>query len=103
MENKKIIIELLQSALAGKLDPSSNFNPQFLAEAIESKILLNLPIGEFSAKKADAIKEAIRSQVSDLDSSMDSELKALDKEEKLFANFLKGKLTAYSEVLDILK
>jgi hypothetical protein len=27
----------------------------------------------------------------------------LDKEEKLFANFLRGKITAYHEVKDLLK
>jgi hypothetical protein len=34
---------------------------------------------------------------------MNDELNKLTKEEKLFGNFIRGKLTAYAEVLDILK
>jgi len=34
---------------------------------------------------------------------MEVELKKLDKEEKLFANFLRGKITAYQEIIDLLK
>ena len=41
MENnraREIIISILQNALTGELDPSSNFKPQDVADAIAVKI-----------------------------------------------------------------
>jgi hypothetical protein len=100
MNEKNIIIELLQSSLAGKLDPSVNFRPQFLADAIIQKINFNQPIDNWVNLNS---VEKIKIGIAALDASMLDELNKLTKEEKLFGNFLRGKLTAYAEVLDILK
>ena len=102
MNEKDTIIEILQSYMTGKLDPSSNFNPQFLADSIVQKIEFNKPIGEIGWLKLNETRTKLNEAIGALDASMKAEMKLLKPEEKLFANFIRGKLTAYAEILDIL-
>lgn len=100
--NKDIIIEVLQMGLAGKLDPSVNFNPQFLADAIVKKLELSAPIDDFSSQRT-VVKNKAFKEIEKLEKNMNTELKLLKMpEENLFANFLRGKITSYDEVKEIL-
>ena len=102
-EEKTIIIEALQSYMAGKLDSSTNFNPQFLADSILKKIQLNKPIGEIGWEKLSELRMKLNEGIQVLDDDMRKELEILKVDEKLFANFLRGKLTAYAEIMDLLR
>ena len=101
-EEKNIIIELLQTSLMGKLDPSTNFSPQALADALITKIDFNRPISEAGWTKLNETRTKLNEAIFVLDASMKAEMKLLKPEEKLFANFIRGKLTAYAEILDVL-
>ena len=98
---KNSIIALIQTYAAGKVNPG--FSPQALAEAISQQIKFNQPIDIFSANKNKDVVQKVRQGLSKLKKEMAEELKKLDKDEKLFANFLKGKITAYQEIRDLLK
>jgi hypothetical protein len=99
--NKDSLITLIQIYATGKV--TSNFSPQILAEAISQKVDFEKPIDIFSANKNRDVIRKLNKGVRALKTDMEAELKKLDKEEKLFANFLKGKITAYQELLDLLK
>ena len=100
-QEKLALVTLIQVYATGKVN--NFFSPQVLAEAISEKIDFEQPIDIFSANKnREAIKNA-KKQIRALKKDMEEELKKLDKEEKLFANFLRGKITAYKEVLDLIK
>ena len=99
--NKDTLIPLIQVYATGKVN--SNFNPQALAEAISEKVDFDQPIDIFSANKNRNVIRKLSKGVQDLKKEMESELKKLDKEDKLFANFLRGKITAYQELMDLLK
>jgi hypothetical protein len=105
-EEKNIIVEVLQTYLAGKLDPSTNFNPQVLAEALIQKIDFNRPINELGWEKVKAYKERLNESIISLDTEMKTELGKLDlnkPEEKLLANFVKGRIESYEEIADLIK
>ncbi len=99
--NKDVLISLIQIYATGKVN--SEFSPQILAEAISKQVDFNQPIDIFSANKNKEVVKKVRQGLSKLKKEMESELKKLDKEEKLFANFLRGKITAYQEIRDLLK
>lgn len=99
--NKDSLITLIQIYATGKV--TSDFSPQVLAEAISKKVDFDQPIDIFSANKNKDVLRKLRGGVRSLKKDMDGELKKLDKEEKLFANFLRGKITAYQELMDLLK
>jgi hypothetical protein len=99
--NKDNLITLIQIYATGKVN--SGFSPQVLAEAISQKVDFDQPIDIFSANKNRDVVRKISAGVRKLKSEMEGELKKLDKEEKLFANFLRGKITAYKELIDLLK
>ena len=103
MTEKDIIIEVLQSYMVGKVDPSSNFRPQDLADALVKKIDFSKPINESSWNKFNSLRTKLNEGIQVLDEDMKKELEALKIDEKLFANFLRGKLTAYAEIMDLLK
>lgn len=96
----EIIIEVLQDALRGHLDPSSNFNPQNVASAITSKVEFEKT---YNNTKSDAIAGTLIDKIVSYAASMESELSIVNPEEVIFANFLRGKITAYNEVLDLIK
>ena len=98
---KDLLIDVIQSYAIGKVN--SDFSPQALAAAILKKVDFNKPISEISASRNRDILRTFRQGISDFKNSMDSELKKLNKEEKLFANFLRGKITAYQEVKNLIK
>jgi hypothetical protein len=94
---KEIIVSVLQIALTGKLDPSSNFKPQDVADAIENKINFGKCYNDI---KNDKILSNIIDDITNKKNEMKKELENLNKDEKLLINFLLGKLTAYDEILE---
>jgi len=98
---KDLLIGLIQTYATGKV--TNGFSPQILAEAINQKIDFTQPIDIFSANKNRDVVRKLTRGVKALKKEMEGELKKLDKEEKLFANFLRGKITAYQEIIDLLK
>ena len=99
--NKDTLITLIQIYATGKVN--SGFNPQVLAEAISKQVDFDQPIDIFSANKNKEVVRKTRQGLSQLKKEMEIELKKLGKDEKLFANFLRGKITAYQEIKDLLK
>jgi len=99
--NKDTLITLIQVYATGKVN--SGFNPQVLAETISQRVDFDQPIDIFSANKNRDVIRKLSNGVRALKKDMEGELKKLDKEEKLFANFLRGKITAYQELMDLLK
>lgn len=96
----QIIVEVLQECLKGQLDPSSNFNPQNVAAAISTKVEFEKT---YSDTKGDAIAGTLIDKILDYMHTMESELATSNPEETMFANFLRGKIAAYNEVLDLIK
>lgn len=94
---KEIIVSILQTALTGKLDSSSNFRPQDVADAIENKINFGKCYNDI---KNDKILSNIIDDITNKKNEMKKELENLNKDEKLLINFLLGKLTAYDEILE---
>lgn len=102
MENraKQIIVEILQAALAGKIDTSTNVNPQHIADAIAAKVVFEKTYSTYN--KDEVIGKLIDEIVSYHD-EMKGELDKIDiEEERLLKNFMLGKLAAYNEVLDLI-
>lgn len=99
--NKDTLITLIQIYGTGKVN--SEFSPQALAEAISKQVDFDQPIDIFSANKNRDVVRKVRQGLSQLKKEMEIELKKLGKDEKLFANFLRGKITAYREIRDLLK
>jgi len=93
----KIILELLQKSLAGKIS-DNDFNPNFLAEAIEARINFEKPYHEI---RNDLLIEGIKESLVLLENEMNEELN-VNKENKLLCNFIRGKLTAYMEIFDVI-
>ena len=103
MTNKEtILIELLQDSLKGKIDPSINFNPKFLAEAILEKLNLNETFKERNLKNVNESIESFRKMIDDVDKDMDLELDKLDSSEKMLANFIRGQKTACEKLKESL-
>lgn len=96
----QIIVEVLQECLKGQLDPSSNFNPQNVAAAISTKVEFEKT---YSNTKGDAVAGTLIDKITSYISTMESELTLINPEELIFANFIRGKITAYNEVLDLIK
>lgn len=96
----QIIVEVLQNALAGQLDPSSNVNPQFIAEAISSKVVFEKA---YEHERMDEAFGALIDAIVKTKDFTEGELNRLNPNEKLLANFLRGKITSYEEVLGLIK
>jgi len=101
--DQAVVVELLQSALAGKIDPSSNFNPQLLAEAIVTKLNFNLSPIERNAKKVEDAIRTFNEMINKIDAEMDNEMQQLGKEEVLLKNFVRGQKTACEKLKESLK
>lgn len=108
----QVIVEILQSVLAGQLNPESNFNPQAVAEAIATKVefektyndsksdtLIGTLIDKIVELKNDAEVELERSKQSELDRSLCNG----EEQPSLIQNYIHGKLNAYREMLEALK
>lgn len=97
---KLIIVEILQNTLVGQLKSDATFNPQHVADAINQKIEFGSTMGENVNKE---VIETIIESVETCKKEMDIEFEKLDsKTETLLRNFIRGKSTAYQEMLDIL-
>ena len=96
---KQIIIETLQAALAGQLDPSSNFKPQLVPEAIAAKVEFEKT---YSGRLNDELVGLIKESILKNREEMTKELNSLGEDEVLLKNFIRGKITAYMEVLNTL-
>jgi len=97
---KEIIVEILQKSLTGQLDPSSNFSPINIAEAIAQKIDFEKPYEDSSLDNfaAELINEIVL-----LKEQAQKDYDSLSPEEdKLLRNFIKGKHTAYCVILDLI-
>ena len=104
MKNEKeILINLIQSSLKGKINPESDFNPQFLAEAIITKLNLNKTVTERNSKKVEDAIEKFESFINEIDSDMDIELEQLGKDETLLKNFARGQKTTCEKLRESLK
>ena len=99
----QIIVEILQNALVGQLYPSSNFNPQHVVEAIAAKV-------EFDKTYSDSTSDNLVGIITDDIIAKRNEMKEMIETNSnfivsdiLLANFIRGKLTAYEEMLSIIK
>jgi len=101
--NKEIIIELIQNSLIGELDSSSNFKPQFLADAIIKKLNLNRTLKETNAKKIDEIVNSFNDMINDIDKDMNIEYEQLGADEVLLKNFVRGQKTTCEKLRESLK
>ena len=99
--NKDLLVSLIQNYAIGKVN--SEFSPQILAESIFKQVNINRPIDIFLAGKNKETIKKVSNGLPVLKKDMENELEKLDEEEKLFANFLRGKITAYQEINDLLK
>jgi len=95
---KEIIIDILQTALSGKLDSSCNFNPQAVADAIAVKINFEKTYNNF---KSDEITGSIIDFLNKCKEEMNKQLSYND-ENIVLRNFIHGKITAYDEILSVL-
>jgi len=96
---KEIIIDILQKSLIGQLDSSSNFNPRFVADAIAQKVDFEKTYNE---SKRDQFASNVIDKILNLEEDMIEEMKKLENDSRLLTNYIKGKLTAYKEILDII-
>lgn len=95
---KEIIIEILQKSLIGKLDSSTNFRPQDVADAIASKVDFGKTYIELKNDKVvSVLREGILAKKKEM----------LEESEKanspMLKNFIFGKITSYDEILETLK
>ena len=96
---KDIIVEILQNALKGNLIFDNDFNPQFVADAIAKKVDFGKSyVGLINDKVASVLIDEIVSKRSE----MKKELAGVESHETNLFNFIKGKITAYNEILEIL-
>jgi hypothetical protein len=94
-EERNQVIKLIQESLIGKIiDASSNFSPQFLADAILQKLDFNRTFEEKNVKNLDSAIKAFNKMIDDIDYDMDNELAQLGPEETLLKNFVRGQKTA---------
>jgi hypothetical protein len=99
-KTKEIIIGLLQSALTNKLKIDSHVNPQHIADAIIQKTQFET---SFNGNLKKEVLETVINNITECKDELDKEYDNLDIEkEKLLRNFVRGKSTAYEEILDIL-
>ena len=99
-DEKTILVDLIQASLAGKIDPSSNFNPQNFADAIITKLNLNRTLTERNAKSVEDAVESFNEMVNDIDKDMDTELEQLGTDEVLVKNFVQGQKTVCAKLRD---
>ena len=99
-EIKLTIIKVLQKALTGELKAFSKFSPQEIANVIITKTDFERSYKETENKKVFEVKEAMEKSIESFKFDMENELSMLGKDEKLLANFVRGKLTSYEEMLD---
>lgn len=90
----EIIVEVLQNALAGKL--SANVNLHDIADAIAVKVNFEK---SYTNAKSDQISGKIMDVVLARQEETLQEMEKTTEEEKLLKNFIRGKLTAFAEVL----
>lgn len=102
-EQRKLVIELIQTSLIGKIDPSINFNPQFLADAILEKLDFNLPLEERNSKIVNNTIKVFEGMLDEINKDMDNEMEQLGKDEVLLKNFIKGQKTACEKLRENLK
>lgn len=103
MNKEEIIIKLIQSSLTGELDTSSNFKPQFLANAIIQKLNLNRTFKETNAKKIEEVVDDFIDMIDEIDKDMDIESQQLGNDEILLKNFIKGQKTVCEKLRESLK
>jgi len=99
----EVIIELIQDSLIGNLDPSSNFNPQFLAKAIIDKLEFGQTYKEKNSKKVEDAIQSFNQMINDIDLDMDEELQKLNDNETLLKNFIRGQKTTCEKLRESLK
>jgi len=101
---RNMIIELIQNSLIGKLDPSSNFNPQFLADAILEKLEFNKTYKEIKCDNINSIINSFNQMINDIDNDMNSEIEKLgdSSSDLLIKNFARGQKTACEKLKDSL-
>jgi len=93
------MIEVLQNTLAGKIKLESNVSPQRIADALIEKI--NFERLSMESKNEELISLIIEG-INKYQVEMKKELDNLNDDQKLLENYIRGKLTAYVEVLDII-
>ena len=101
--SKEIIIELIQNSLIGELDSSSNFSPQFLADAIIKKVNFNRTYKEKNVKKIEDALNSFNDMIDKIDEDMNNELEQLGSDEVLLKNFVRGQKTTCEKLRESLK
>jgi hypothetical protein len=102
---RQIIVAVLQQSLIGKLNTSSKYSPQKVADAIIAKVTFDKSYSDIKSDRiAGLIIEAIVSNRTEMEKERDrlieDEKKSVDpSQEKLLRNYVYGKLAAYQEIL----
>lgn len=102
MENTRaneIIIEILQKALTGQLDSSSNISPKVIAEAISTRVVFEKA---YEIAEVDNAIGTLIDLIVEFKKTMQDELENLDPCDKLLSNFIRGKITAYEQILEVI-
>ena len=99
-DEKTILINLIQASLAGKIDPSSNFSPQNLADAIITKLDLSRTLTERNAKSVEEAIETFTEMIDEIDKDMDNELEQLGTDEVMVKNFVRGQKTVCEKLIE---
>jgi hypothetical protein len=94
----EIIIEVIQNALIGELDPSSNVNPRFIAEAIAAKVNFEKTN---NGSKSDKIIGTLIDIIVKLRNEKNKDLKEI-QDNTLLKNYALGRIDSYTELLDII-
>jgi len=102
-KQKQILVKLIQASLTGKINTSTNFNPQFLADAILKKLEFNRPIKERNAKSVNEAVKTFEEWINEINGEMVIELEQLGKDEKLLGNFIRGQKTTCDKLKNKLK
>ena len=103
MKNDKleeILVSILQTTLAGKIKADSDINPVHIAKAMIAKVEFAKPFNNIENER---VVNILSSTILSNKSDMDEELKTVKPDEKILGNFVRGKITAYEEILDALK
>lgn len=108
MENgraKEIIVNILQEAF--RTNDANNFNPQFVADAILSRVIFEKTYNQMKCDKiVGTLTESIVIEnlipTEQYLQDIEEQEKSASYTEKYLKNFVQGKITAYNEILETL-
>lgn len=93
------ISEIIRKSLEGKIKTEENFNPSHLAAAIMAWIQFTKPMEKGEKGLFEAREEILKMR-----KEMEAEIPENPEEkDRLFVNFLRGKITSYDEILHLIQ